>query len=74
MRIKKNYFYKTSSMSRCGFRSESRYWRETLAYSKADIRKRFKASDTRIEAILTKEQLDEILAKNPETEVLYLND
>lgn len=73
MKVKKTYYYKTSSKGRAGCRSESIYWKEALAYSKAEIRQRFKWSNTRVEAIITKEEMDAILAENPETKVLRLD-
>lgn len=73
MKTKKTYYYKTSSMGRAGCRHESEYWRETLAYNKTEIRQRFKSSDTRVETIITKEKMNEILAENPEAKVLWLD-
>ena len=71
MKPKKSYFYRVWSVDRCGNKRSSS-WRETKAHSKKEVRDSLRWREVREVNVLSYEQMQAVLASNPNTEVFYL--
>lgn len=63
------YVYRVSSKGRCGCRGYSS-WQATEAKSKAEVIRRRKTADNRVE-VLTKEQALAMVERNPNVKVYW---